>query len=52
MLFEDNKSTTSAKNFKQAITIINLITIVQFFKTIYTRIFNWFLAPRSIKNSF
>lgn len=36
MRFEDNGLNTSAKKFKQAITIINPVVMTQFFEAIYT----------------
>lgn len=43
MWFEENKPTTFTKEFGQAIVMINLVAIVQFFEAIYTSIFKPFL---------
>lgn len=47
--FENNGPTNSTKEFRQAKSIINLLVLAQFFKTIYTGIFKYLLIIRSIK---
>ena len=48
----DNGLNTSAKKFIQAIVVINVIVIAQFFEAICTSIFKQFLTVKSTKGRF
>lgn len=52
MRFKNNRLTTFAEEFIQAIAIINPVAVAQFFEAICIRIFKYFLAAESIKSGF
>lgn len=47
---EGNNQTTSTKEFRWAITIMNPVAITQFFEAIFTGIFKCFFITESIEN--